>query len=87
MVPPCGSRIGGGIDKRFLILTVAHVFKLHRVDQHIVLNTELLLQLQRGQLVTAAFSQRPDGILEKATHGDDQPDDRKREAQGSGQVE
>ena len=87
MVPPCDGRIGGGIDKRFLILTVAHVLKLHRVDQHIVLNTELLLQLQRGQLVTAAFSQRPYDILEKATHGDDQPDDRKREAQGSGQVE
>ena len=57
MVPPGSGRRGRGVDKRFLLIRVTHVRKLHGVDQNVPLNSEPFLQHQGDPLVTAMVLQ------------------------------
>ena len=87
MAPADRSRTGRSLDELFLLVTVVHLFKLHRVDQDVFLDTELLFQHQRDLLVIASSFKGSHDTFEEGPQRDDQSRNRKGKSQGGRQIE
>ena len=86
MAPAGRSRTGRFPDELFLRVAVAHLFKLHGIDQDVFLDAELLLQHQCDLLVTPVSSEGFNDTIEKGSNRDDQSRNRKGKSQGGGQI-